>query len=520
MSNSLLSQNRHTDEVRKRVITQGKSNRNVESTGMKILLTSYFRYFLFVISAACLAVAAASAHAQNSAIVPEPRTPIMWADRWKDKLERVKKGDIDLILVGDSITHAWDNPENHPVWSSYYEPRKALSLGYSGARTENILWMLNNGEVDGISPKVAVVLIGTNNTDYRHYPSTSTPEELAEGIAKIVQTLRQKLPTTKILLLRIFPREDMPKAGDVCSQASAIAARLADNKSIFYLDINKIFLKADGSIDTSLMPDRLHPNPVGNLLWAQAMEPTLAKLMGHPANSAVAPTEKQEQDFYNWAERHEAVKAAIAKGPVDLVFVGDSITHMFGGEPESVRRGQPVWDKYYGSRHAINLGFGWDRTQQVLWRLESGEFENIKPQAAVVLIGTNNLAPNNARANTNEEIAAGVKAICETIHRKSPGTRILLLGILPRGVYPEELNRVRIVQINRLLAKLNGHNNVTFMDIGDKFLDDKGVMLPDITSDALHPNEKGYGIWAEAIEPVLSRWLGKRVDGTRLMGSR
>lgn len=472
-------------------------------------LRAFVPFRMLVLAAVCFTLPKTT-HGQNTAIIPEPRTPQIWADRWQQKLARVKQGDIDLILVGDSITHNWDNPENAAVWSSYYEPRKAVSLGYSGARTENILWMLQNGEIDGIAPKAAVVLIGTNNTDYRHYPSTTTPEELAAGISSVIKTLRSKLPATKILLLRIFPREDMPKAGDVCTKASVLAAKLADNKNIYYLDINHIFLKPDGTIDAALMPDRLHPNSVGHLLWAQAMEPVLQKLMGRPVNTATLPAQKVEDDFYNWPERHEAVKAAIAKNPVDLVFIGDSITHLFGGEPVSNQRGQSVWDRYYGARHAVNLGFGWDRTQQVLWRLENGEFEGIKPKAAVVMIGTNNLTPHNARANTNEEIVEGVKAICDTVHRKSPHTKILLLGIFPRGIQPSELNRVRIRQINTMLARLNGRSNATFLDIGSSFLDADGVMLPDVTVDGLHPNEKGYGLWAEAIEPTLAKWLGQR----------
>jgi lysophospholipase L1-like esterase len=459
---------------------------------------------------ALLGATFAVATAQNPAIVPAPDTPNIWADRWKEKLARVKQGDIDLILVGDSITHAWDNPENQPIWSAYYDPRKAVSLGYSGARTENILWMLENGEVDGIKPKVAVVMIGTNNTDGVHFPVANTPEQIAAGIVKIVQTLRAKLPDTKILLLRIFPRNNLPGTGEAGGKASDIARKIADNRTVFYLDINKIYLKPDGAIDPALMPDLLHPNPVGNLLWAEAMEPMLERLMGRPANTAAIPAEKCEQDFYDWYVRHEAAKAQIKQGPVDLVFIGDSITHMFGGLPTSnLTRGASVWDRYYGDRHTVNLGFGYDRTQQVLWRLENGEFEGIHPKVAVMMIGTNNLAPHAARANTNEEIVAGIRAICDTIRRKSPRTKILLLGIFPRGKNADELYRVRIAQINRELAKLNGRDNITFLDIGVKFLDANGAMLPDVTVDMLHPNEKGYAIWAEAMEPTLARLLGQ-----------
>lgn len=448
------------------------------------------------------------AQAQNPAIIPAPATPQIWASRWQEKLERVKKGSIDLIFVGDSISHAWDDASNYPVWSAYYEPRNAVSLGFSGARTENILWMLENGIVEGISPKVAVVMIGTNNTDGVHFPVANTPEQIAEGITKIVSTLRQKLPKTKILLLHIFPRDNIPGTGEASKRASELVSHLHDGKNIYFLDITKIYLKPDGKIDPALMPDLLHPNAVGNLLWAQAMEPTLRKLMGKPQNIAAVPAEKCEADFYDWYARHIDAKAYVKKNRAELVFVGDSITHMFGGSPTSNRiLGGDLWQKWYGYRKAINLGFGFDRTQQVLWRLAHGELEGSQPKALVLLIGTNNLTPHAVRANTNEEIIEGIDAICKLVHRHSPKTKIVLMGLLPRGEQPNTLYRVRVSQINAELAKRNGKQNVLFFDLGSKLLDEKGVMLPGVTTDFLHLSEKGYGIWAESLEPLLKSLL-------------
>ena len=196
---------------------------------------------------------------------------------------------------------------------------------------------------------------------------------------------------------------------------------------------------------------------------------------------------------------------------MDVVLVGDSITHMMGGVPTSNRvLGGDIWEKHLAKRNAVNLGFGWDRTQQVLWRLQNGELEGIHPKVAVVLIGTNNISPHNARGNTNEETVAGIKEVCATIRRKSPHTKILLLGLLPRDKQPNTLNRVRIQQINAELAKLNGKRGITFLDFGDKFLQPDGTMLPDITTDFLHPNEKGYGIWMDAMDPILSKLLGEK----------
>lgn len=227
-------------------------------------------------------------------------------------------------------------------------------------------------------------------------------------------------------------------------------------------------------------------------------------------NTAILPAPACEKDFYDWNERHAAVRKTIAETPPDLVFIGDSITHLWGGRPQPNRSsGQKVWDEYYAKRNAANLGFGWDRTQQVLWRLQNGEFEGIAPKVAVVLIGTNNLTAHNVRENKNEEIVAGIRAVCETIRKKSPQTRILLLGLLPRGKDPENTHRQRIREINTALKELDGREGVTFLDIGRSFLTETEEFRPGLAPDHLHLSEAGYRVWAEAMEPTLARLLGE-----------
>ena len=161
------------------------------------------------------------------------------------------------------------------------------------------------------------------------------------------------------------------------------------------------------------------PRLLWSLLLLGAITAPLVSADDAPqVNTAVVPAPACEKDFYNWEERHADVKKAIADGPVDLVFLGDSITHMWGGRPAANRQsGQKVWDEFYARRNAVNMGFGWDRTQQVLWRIENGEFEGIHPKVAVVLIGTNNLTGHNVRENTNEEIVAGVKGVCTAVRK-------------------------------------------------------------------------------------------------------
>lgn len=209
-------------------------------------------------------------------------------------------------------------------------------------------------------------------------------------------------------------------------------------------------------------------------------------------NSAVTPVPRTGR----WMERHEKFNERVKQGHADLVFIGDSITHGWEG------RGKEVWEKYYGKRHAVNLGIGGDRTQHVIWRLDHGNFEGITPKVAVIMIGT-----NNSKDNTPQEIADGVTAIVKQIRTKSPHTKILLLGIFPRGANPEDARRKVNEATNAIISKLDDGKHVYYLDIGAKFLDKDGTLSRDIMPDLLHPNEKGYQIWAEAIEPTLKKLL-------------
>lgn len=224
-------------------------------------------------------------------------------------------------------------------------------------------------------------------------------------------------------------------------------------------------------------------------------------------NNALVPVPKLEDDFYDWHQRHAQVLEAIESSKPDLVFIGDSITHLFGGIPVAPQaRGNVTWDRYYAHRNALNIGFGWDRTQNVLWRLDNGEMESIAPQVAVVLIGTNNLTgTDNARSNTPTEIADGIRAVCAKIHTRAPQCKILLLGCLPRS--PARFVEP-ILEINRLIAPLGKQKHITFLDMHPQFGDENGLPKKQFMQDTVHPNAAGYRLWAETMEPVLSRLLG------------
>jgi len=209
----------------------------------------------------------------NDAVVPAPRDG-NWMKRHESFNERVKKGNVDLIFVGDSITQGWEGAGKQ-AWDEFYGKRNAVNLGIGGDRTQHVLWRLDHGNVEGISPKLAVLMIGTNNS------GTNTSEQIAAGVKAVVEKLQAKLPKTKVLILAIFPRgaDASNKNRQVNEGANAIIAKLADDKSVYYLDIGKHFLANDGTLSKEVMPDLLHLNQASYRTWAESIEPKVKELL-------------------------------------------------------------------------------------------------------------------------------------------------------------------------------------------------------------------------------------------------
>lgn len=230
-------------------------------------------------------------------------------------------------------------------------------------------------------------------------------------------------------------------------------------------------------------------------------------------NTAIIPVPKLEQDSYDWWGRHaEVLRIKDAVNP-EIVLVGNSITHFWGGLPllknengePRTPNGPQSWASAFGPYRVLNLGFGWDRTQNVLWRLDHGELAGLHPRIVIIEIGTNNTSQtDHARINTAAEITEGVAAICQRVHALVPEARIILMAILPREESPQHPRRLLIDATNKLLADFAGTARLTWLDIGAAFLAADGTMLPGLTSDFTHPTEKGYQIWADAIRPYLA----------------
>ena len=210
----------------------------------------------------------------------------------------------------------------------------------------------------------------------------------------------------------------------------------------------------------------------------------------------ITPVIKNE----GFKKRHDGFVEIAKKGDADLLFMGDSITDGWRGG------GKKVWDATFAPLKAINFGIGGDQTQHVLWRIENGELEVIKPKLMVLMIGTNN------GGDSKEDVALGITTIVKETQKRLPDTKILLLAIFPRGEKAENnKGRAKNMEVNQIIQKqYEGDKMVKYMDIGDKFLDEKKDLPKDIMPDFLHPNAKGYQIWADAILPTVKDMMGAK----------
>lgn len=220
---------------------------------------------------------------KHSATIPSKQTTSWAYENGSRQLRRhaelnkiARRGDIDLVFLGDSITERWEEADRE-VWDKYYSRRKAANFGMGGDQTQHVLWRIEHGNFEGIHPKAIIMLIGDNNSI-----AGESAQEIADGVMAVVQKLREKVPESKILLLAIFPsgeRADNPQRLRAMA-ANTIFQKVADGRMIRYLDIGDRFTNGDGTISKVIMPDFDHLSPSGFGLWPKAIEPVVKDLMG------------------------------------------------------------------------------------------------------------------------------------------------------------------------------------------------------------------------------------------------
>jgi len=207
-------------------------------------------------------------------------------------------------------------------------------------------------------------------------------------------------------------------------------------------------------------------------------------------NSAAVPTNRGTEEY------HQALNAQAKKGNIDLLFVGDSITMAWKSD------GRSVWDERYAPLKAANFGLGGDKTEHVLWRLQNGNLEGIKPKAVVLLIGTNNVGRVSSK-----DLAEGISAIVREINTRLPESKVLLMGLFPRGETPNHPHRIQVAEVNAIISKLDDGKRVFFTDIGSQMMLPDGNISRDYLPDLLHLSTKGYKLWADNIQEKIDKFM-------------
>ncbi len=298
---------------------------------------------------------------------------------------------------------------------------------------------------------------------------------------------RRPLAVSLLGLVLVGAGSGRAATGDVSAPvppAVAIARPTAEEIAVAERSLERFLAQADATTKTIL-----------------AKYPELIDVRPPRVNPAVVPNL-----FAGFRAKHAANVAIAQKGDIDLLFLGDSITDFWrnAGAPGVVNppsAGKAVFDRYFGGMKVANFGIAGDSTQGVLYRLRHGEGEGFSPKAIMLMIGT-----NNGSYCSSAEIAEGVGAVVLELRQRFPAAKILLLGIFPRS-NPNDGLRKTVLGVNPIIAKLHDGEHVFYLDIGDKFLAPDGTIPDDIMPDKLHPGEKGYEIWAEAVKAPLAELM-------------
>lgn len=464
------------------------------------------RYLIAKFAQVCafaLALAASAAYEPLSQRpVPQSDDPNgWWQKRFAEKQKLVKAGGSEVVFIGDSITHGLEGSE---VWNKVFaaEPFKALNLGFSGDRTEHVIWRINHGELDGYKAKAIVLMIGTNNTGHRPY-ERETPVDTLSGISEVIQRIRERQPQATIVLHTILPRGERPddplrKRNDV---VNASLRQLDGWNNVVVCDFGDRLLDLNGVLRKELCPDFLHPNDAGRRIWARALVPVLKRILaadgGNMPRAAQAIPRRTPEYLHRMADRRRKL-AENKTGEFDVVFLGDSITHGWEGN------GREVFKKLCADYKILNLGHSGDRTEHLVWRFLNGEMVGYRTKLFMLMIGTNN---GNDSA---EDVAAGIKRIIEITQKTHPESKMLLLPIFPRAENAANYYRKKNEKTNEIIKGYADGKKVIWCDFNDKFLEPgaEKVLPRSIMPDLLHPNHDGYLIWDKAVRPVFREVCG------------
>lgn len=406
--------------------------------------------------------------------------------------------DLPIVVYGTSIAQgacatrpglAWTNiltrKLSHPV----------INLGFSG-----------NGRLElpvidlmaAVNAKLYVIDCLPNMVS-----DVFTPAEIRKRMEAAVKLLQTKKPGVPVL----FCDHDGYTDGAINesrkkSYQEANMAMIAVFDSLVAAGVKNIYRLSKEEInqDIESMVDGVHPNDIGMMHYADAYEKKIRIILNEPTGNiatTVPVTQRRDFNVYDWEPRHNAMLAYNKKRQPELVLIGNSITHFWGGKPQGPRdTGIESWNQYFEKKRAVvNMGFGWDRIENVLWRVYHGELDSIAPKQIVLMIGTNNIG-----LNTNDEIVKGLQFLVKAIRDRQPAANILLMGIFPRRA-----TEVRIAELNKAIETTVTGKKIMYADAGYLLIKDDKKIDESLFSDGLHPNAAGYSRIGAFIDEQLQK---------------
>lgn len=402
-----------------------------------------------------------------------------------------------IVVYGTSIAQGGCASRPGMAWTNILErkmDRPVFNFGFSG-----------NGQLEPelihlfteIDAKIYILDCLPNLTLGKKFSA----EEVYKRILNSVKTIRDKT-TTPILLTEhagygnetsnMALSQNTNKLNSVMHEAFA-ELKTEGLENIYLLSRNTIGLQFEDFVDG------VHPTDLGMKQYANAYEKKLRAILDEPIGEITTTqpvTQAREPGMYNWEARHNKLLEMNKSTPPKICFFGNSITHYWGGLPAAkLKNGNNSWNKYLGDLQVQNFGFGWDRIENVLWRIYHDELEGFEAKQVVFMLGTNNL-----HLNTNEEIITGLKMVIQAIKNRQPQARILCIGI-----YPRRNNEERVANLNLQISQLAGDLNIDYMNVGNLLLGEDGKIIESLFKDGLHPTEKGYSKIAPQIRSELSK---------------
>ena len=390
---------------------------------------------LKVACAALLLSAIAPVIAQESVTpqVPDrPWTRSWWLPRFESRCALAKSGDYPVVFLGDSITHNWEN-QGKDVWAKCFVEGdyKALNCGFSGDRTEHVLWRLDRGQLRGLHPKVIVLMIGTNNTGHREEWRES-PMDTVLGIKAIVERLDEQCPDAKVVLHPILPRGET--TNDPLrirnERVNSVIRSFADGRRILWCDFNAKLLTADGALEKSMSEDLVHPGERGYEIWAKELCPYLDYALGCREEPPRSACRQPEADYSRWWKRlrYKRKEACANRSRYyDGIWLGDDCIQ----DLEGTERARVLGEKL-GTSAVLNVGCKGNRARDVLWDLRyGGLLQGVHTKSILLAVGANDLGLQPV-----VDIARDIASCLQEIRVQQPQAKVFLL--------PLEATRVKI----------------------------------------------------------------------------